>query len=300
MLQRRLDKVEVQRTQMRRARVRSELPRIALVGYTNAGKSTLFNALTGADAYADDRLFATLDPTVRRIALPTGSVVLADTVGFVRDLPHELVAAFRSTLSEAREADLLLHVIDAADPLREERSAQVDAVLNEIGAGEIPQLLVYNKIDKVGIDEDMTNKVGAVRPAEDDQVNGFAQDAAVDGAEEPRGIEPRHDRPGGDQHDAVARDRVWISARNGIGLELLRTALAANLGLRRIVAELRLPPSAGRLRARLHALDAIRGEFHDEHGWTLAIDLPAADAIRLASDTEGAPLRELLPVVAAS
>src|SRR3546814_13765453 len=97
------------------------LPRVALVGYTNAGKSTLFNALSGADAYADDRLFATLDPTVRRIALPTGNVVLADTVGFVRDLPHELVAAFRSTLREAREADLLLHVIDAADPLRDER-----------------------------------------------------------------------------------------------------------------------------------------------------------------------------------
>ncbi|HOU66559.1 MAG TPA: GTPase HflX, partial [Thermomonas sp.] len=113
MLQKRLEKVEVQHTQMRRARVRSELPRVALVGYTNAGKSTLFNALTGADAYAADQLFATLDPTVRRIELAGGGVVLADTVGFVRDLPHELVAAFRSTLSEAREADLLLHVVDA-------------------------------------------------------------------------------------------------------------------------------------------------------------------------------------------
>ncbi len=146
-LQRRLEKVEVQRTQMRRARVRSALPRLALVGYTNAGKSTLFNALTGADAYAADQLFATLDPTVRRIELPGGHALLADTVGFVRDLPHELVAAFRSTLSEAREADLLLHVIDIADPLREERIAQVDAVLEEIGAGDLPQVLVYNKID---------------------------------------------------------------------------------------------------------------------------------------------------------
>ena len=149
MLQKRLDKVEVQRGQMRRARLRSELPRVALVGYTNAGKSTLFNALSGADAYAADQLFATLDPTVRRIALPSGPVVLADTVGFVRDLPHELVAAFRSTLSEAREAVLLLHVIDAADPLREERIRQVDAVLAEIGAGDIPQLLVFNKIDRI-------------------------------------------------------------------------------------------------------------------------------------------------------
>ena len=144
-LQKRLDKVEVQRTQMRRARMRSELPRIALVGYTNAGKSTLFNALTGASAYAADQLFATLDPTVRRIALPGGGAVLADTVGFVRDLPHELVAAFRSTLSEAREADLLLHVVDAADPLREERIRQVDEVLADIGAGDLPQLLVFNK-----------------------------------------------------------------------------------------------------------------------------------------------------------
>src|SRR5690606_11093001 len=104
---------------------------------------------TGAGAYAADQMFATLDPTVRRIVLPGGTVVLADTVGFVRDLPHELVAAFRSTLSEAREADLLLHVVDAADPLREERIAQVDAVLAETGAGDIPQLLVYTKIDRL-------------------------------------------------------------------------------------------------------------------------------------------------------
>ena len=148
-LQKRLEKVEVQQTQMRRARLRSELTRVALVGYTNAGKSTLFNAMTGADAYAADQLFATLDPTVRRVRLPGGEVVLADTVGFVRDLPHELVAAFRSTLSEARDADLLLHVIDAADPLREDRIAQVDEVLQEIGAGDVPQVLVYNKIDRV-------------------------------------------------------------------------------------------------------------------------------------------------------
>ncbi|QYR52351.1 ribosome rescue GTPase HflX [Lysobacter soyae] len=148
-LQRKLDKVEVQRGQLRRARVRSEMPRIALVGYTNAGKSTLFNALTGAQAYAADQLFATLDPTVRRVTIPSGQVILADTVGFVRDLPHELVAAFRSTLSEAREADLLLHVIDAADAERALRIEQVDEVLKDIGAGDIPQLLVYNKIDQI-------------------------------------------------------------------------------------------------------------------------------------------------------
>ena len=283
-LQKRLDKVEVQRTQMRRARVRREVPRIALVGYTNAGKSTLFNALTGADAYAADQLFATLDPTVRRIALPGGHAAIADTVGFVRDLPHELVAAFRSTLSEARDADLLLHVIDAADPLRQERIAQVDAVLAEVGAGEIPQLLVYNKIDKVG-------ETAHLDDGDAEATDGDDQSPAPG----PRRIpQPRHDRPGGDQPDAAVRERVWVSARDGLGLDLLRTAVAGRLGLRRIVAQLRLPTSAGRLRSQLHALDAIRGETHDEHGWTLAVDLPAAEAIRLAAGVDGAPLRDQL------
>ncbi|MEG0184528.1 MAG: ribosome rescue GTPase HflX, partial [Stenotrophomonas sp.] len=185
-LQKRLEKVEVQRTQMRRARVRSEMPRIALVGYTNAGKSTLFNALTGAGAYAADLLFATLDPTVRRITLPGGNAMLADTVGFVRNLPHDLVAAFRSTLSEAREADFLLHLVDAADPLREERIAQVDEVLEAVGAGDLPQLLVFNKIDRI------------------------------------EGAEVRHDAQDG-VPDESRRERVWVSARDGRGLELLQS-----------------------------------------------------------------------------
>ena len=163
-LQARLAKVQVQRDQMRRARLRNDIPRVALVGYTNAGKSTLFNALTGSMVYADDRLFATLDPTTRRIE-GVAPLVLSDTVGFVRDLPHELVAAFRSTLSEARDADLLLHVVDAADELRDERIAQVDQVLAEIGAGDIPQLLVFNKIDRIE---------GAV-PRRDPEVEGRAR-----------------------------------------------------------------------------------------------------------------------------
>lgn len=149
-LQKRLEKVQVQRTQMRRARVRSELPRVALVGYTNAGKSTLFNRLTGAQAYAADQLFATLDPTVRRLDLPEARrALLADTVGFVRDLPHELVAAFRSTLQEARESALLLHVVDAADPQRRERIDQVNGVLEDIGAGGLPQIEIFNKVDEL-------------------------------------------------------------------------------------------------------------------------------------------------------
>ena len=258
-LQKRLEKVEVQRSQMRRARVRSELPRVAVVGYTNAGKSTLFNALTGAGAYAADQLFATLDPTVRKITLPGGNVVLADTVGFVRDLPHELVAAFRSTLGEARDADLLLHLVDAADPLRDERIAQVDAVLEEIGAGDIPQLLVFNKIDRI------------------------------------EGAAPRHDQPHGAAGEGQPqRERVWISARDGDGLDLLRGVLAGSLGLKRVTGELELPSSAGRLRARLHELDAVREESHDEHGWHLRIDLPHGDAARLAAGPEGSALRDLL------
>jgi GTPase len=251
-LEARLDKVQVQRTQMTRARVRNAIPRVALVGYTNAGKSTLFNVLTGAEVYAADKLFATLDPTVRRLDGPGSSLVLSDTVGFVRDLPHELVAAFRSTLSEAREADLLLHVVDAADESREERIGQVDAVLEEIGAGDIPQLLVYNKIDR------------------------------IDGAE------PRHDPA------SAGRDRLWLSARTGAGLDLLRAALVARFSDRRLVAELRLSPSEGRLRARLHALGAIRDEVGDEHGWRLQLDMPLVAAEKLASEAGGHAMTPLL------
>ncbi|MDR6672816.1 ribosome rescue GTPase HflX [Xanthomonas sp. 1678] len=257
-LQKRLEKVEVQHTQMRRARVRSELPRIAVVGYTNAGKSTLFNAMTGAEAYAADQLFATLDPTVRRIALPGGNAMLADTVGFVRNLPHELVAAFRSTLSEAREADFLLHVVDAADPLREERIAQVDEVLHAVGAGDLPQLLVFNKIDRI------------------------------------EGADVRHDAQDG-VPDAARRERVWISARDGRGLDLLQSVLGQRLGLQHVQGSLRLPSSAGRLRSQLHQLQVIRSEQADEDGWLLQVDIPITEAERLAASADGAPIRALLP-----
>ena len=147
----RLEKLARQRDTSRHVRREVPVPTVALVGYTNAGKSTLFNALTDSATFVADQLFATLDPTVRRVKLAgVGEVVLADTVGFVRALPHELVAAFRSTLQEAREADLLLHVVDASDPLRDERIVQVREVLRGIGAGEIRELVVFNKIDLVG------------------------------------------------------------------------------------------------------------------------------------------------------
>jgi len=149
----RLEKVERQRAQGRRARERADVPTVSLVGYTNAGKSTLFNTFSGAGTYVADQLFATLDPTLRRVDIEgVGPVVLADTVGFIRHLPHDLVAAFRATLEETRQADLLLHVIDAQDSDKQAHIEQVNAVLAEIGADGIPQLRVYNKIDLAGLE----------------------------------------------------------------------------------------------------------------------------------------------------
>jgi GTPase len=255
MLQSRLEKVEVQRTQMRRARLRNAIPRVALVGYTNAGKSTLFNTLSGSGVYVADKLFATLDPTVRRLDIAGGSsLVLSDTVGFVRDLPHDLIAAFRSTLSEARDADLLLHVVDAADPLRDERIEQVDAVLAEIGAGDIPQLLIFNKIDRL---ED---------------------------------VSARHDVPG------HGHERFWLSAKTGEGVELFKQALGTRFSQQRYQTMLQLPPDQGRLYSRLYAAGAIAAESCDEHGWALEIDMPLAQAERMAVEPGGHFLQEALLV----
>ncbi len=235
-LQKRLDKVEVQRNQARRSRERSALPVVALVGYTNAGKSTLFNAMTGAGVYAADQLFATLDPTLRRIdGLACGPIVLADTVGFIRELPHDLVAAFRATLAEAREADLLLHVIDASDAERDTRVADVEGVLAEIGASDLPQVLVYNKIDRLESDV------------------------------------PRVDHP-----DRDGPLRVWTSARDGIGIDALLAAIGQALAGERVHQVLDVPAASGRLRARLHELGLVASEQPGEEGWRIEIDAPRA------------------------
>ncbi len=234
LLNERLVHVEAQRGQGRRARSRAEVPTISLVGYTNAGKSTLFNRLTEAGVLEADQLFATLDPTLRRLPLPGGpAVVLADTVGFINGLPHELVAAFRSTLLETREASLLLHVVDAASAERERRIGDVDSVLDEIGAQDCPQLLVYNKIDL--IDE---------RPARIDR----------DAAGRPR--------------------RVWLSAHTGEGMDLLITALTERLRGELVRASLLMGPADGALRAWLfeHAR-VLQDRGTAEGGWRMEVEL---------------------------
>lgn len=238
----RLNKVEVQRQQGRRARVRAELPTLSLVGYTNAGKSTLFNLLTQADVYAADQLFATLDPTLRRIHLEgVGRVILADTVGFIRHLPHDLVAAFKATLTETREAELLLHVVDIADDRRSENMEQVEYVLKEIEADEVPQLIICNKIDSLA------------------------------------DIEPRIDR-----NDEGVPIRVWLSAQANVGIDLLFIALSERLGSQVVNHQLNIPPSAGKLRGELYKLNCITSESFDEQGYChLEVKLPSREWQRL-------------------
>jgi len=243
-IKQRLEKVRGQREQARRGRRRADIPSVSLVGYTNAGKSTLFNALTESEVYAANQLFATLDPTLRRLELEdVGPVILADTVGFIRHLPHKLVESFRATLEESSNADLLLHVIDAHEPERDQQIEQVLAVLGEIGANELPMLEVYNKLDLL------------------------------------EGIEPQI------QRDADGKpQRVWVSARDGLGLDLLRQAVAELLGDDLFVGTLCLPQRLGRLRAQFFELGAVQRETHDEEGGSLLeVRLPRVELNRLIS-----------------
>ncbi len=246
-IEKRLDKVGRQREQGRRSRKRANIKTVSIVGYTNAGKSTLFNLLTKADVLAEDKLFATLDPTLRRVSLPQGSdVILADTVGFIRHLPHELVAAFRATLEESVEADILLHVIDAASERRDENIEQVWEVLSDIGANEIRTLEVYNKIDMI------------------------------------EGAEPRIERD-----DEGVPIRVWTSAVKEQGIELLLEAIEELAEEKQFSAKLRLPPQEGRLRGLLYELQAIEEEGVADNGdMLLDIRLEQADWVRLGKQLE--------------
>jgi len=246
-IHKRLEKVRSQRQQGRSARRRAAVPTVSLVGYTNAGKSTLFNALTGAKIYAANKLFATLDPTLRRLDLPgSGHAVLVDTVGFIRNLPHDLVEAFRATLEETQESSLLLHVIDSTHPERRDHIVQVNDVLTEIAANSIPQILVFNKIDKL---DDATPRV----------------ECDAEG------------RP----------NKVWISAQTELGIDELQKVIAKRLYGDPIYRSLLLTPKQGALRATLYQLDAVLKERIDDDGnWLISVSLAKPDYERLFGPLE--------------
>lgn len=240
----RLTRVRKQREQGRRARQRAEVPTVALIGYTNAGKSTLFNRLTGAEVYAAHRLFATLDPTLRRVELPEiGPVIFADTVGFIRHLPHDLVNAFHATLEEVCQADLLLHVIDAHDENKLANTSQVDVVLEDIGGSHVPQIRVYNKMDLC-----------------------------------------KETIPGADYDAVDNVMRVRVSAQDGSGIHELIQAVAKSLGKEMVQQTLVLMPEQGKIRAELYQLGAVISEQMDEEGqYHLFVRLPRKEWERMIS-----------------
>ena len=237
-----LMKVRAQRDQGRRSRRRAEVPTVSLVGYTNAGKSSLFNLLTSAQTYAADQLFATLDSTLRKVDLPNfGQAIMADTVGFISHLPHQLVEAFRATLEETVQADLLLHVIDAAHDSHPEFIFEVESVLAEIGAQEVPQLQVFNKIDLLPGREPELQRNGAGKP-----------------------------------------HRVWISAKTGAGIETLLEAVSELLAGEMSDQLLRVAPSEARLRSKLYAANYVENEEITEDGhYLLRVRMPLQEFDRI-------------------
>jgi len=221
----RLAKVSSQRAQSRQARKKADIPTVSLVGYTNAGKSTLFNALTESNAYVADKLFATLDPTLRKLEIDDQlTIIMADTVGFIRHLPHDLVAAFRATMLETREADLILHVVDCADESRHEKIEAVNRVLEEIDAAQVPQIMIYNKID----------------------LPGFK--ARIDSDEQ--GL----------------TWRVWLSAINRQGFDLLFGLLRSKFSEQQQHFSLRLKADEGEIRGFLFNQGAIDSEAYQNNG----------------------------------
>lgn len=256
-IMKRLDKVRRQRDQGRRSRQRAEIPTVSLVGYTNAGKSTLFNRVTESDVYAADQLFATLDPTMRRITLDdVGPTILADTVGFISHLPHKLVEAFHATLEEAASASLLLHIVDAHSEEKLTNIQRVNEVLEEIGALELPTLTVFNKIDLL---DDMA---------------------------------PRIDRDA--QNKPVA---VWLSAQTGMGCELLLQAISELLVDDIVCGHYRLSPAMGKLRAMLYDCGAVVAETPADNGDVmLQLRIPRPDFLRLLKAVGLSP-DQLPPVI---
>ena len=256
-IHKRLERVQGQRDQSRRARKRSSIPSVSIVGYTNAGKSTMFNTITNADVYAADQMFAKLDPTLRRMPVAgLGEVVLVDTVGFIRHLPHKLIEAFKATLQETREADLLLHVIDGADDDRQANMEQVEIVLKEIEALDRPVLQVFNKIDLLP------------------------------------GQSPRIDRD-----ESGLPWRVWVSAKNDQGMELISQAIGELLSQSVFEEVLELTPKDGQLRSLLYAQHAVVNETVGENGNILMDVRLEKDDLQMLLARAGIPVERFIPQV---
>ena len=233
-IKQRIQKIRKQRFQSRQQRKKQDIPVVSLVGYTNAGKSTLFNFLTGANIKAADQLFATLDPTLRRVKIENrNSIILTDTVGFIRDLPHELIESFKATLDEIREADLLIHIIDVEQDGRQHRIDEVNQVIEMIGASNVPQIEVYNKIDE-----------------------HLALEKRVEISE---------------NHKST---RIWLSSKTGEGVDLLLSAIAGHLSQNKTPHFINVPISAGQLRAKLFDIGAVKRENVDNMGgWLMEVEL---------------------------